>query len=195
MVAPKLGRAGTGPMAFVERQMEALSPRDRKLLIGLIAFGCVVFVGLLWWTLYGMLEDKASRVRLAKTHLEELQVVQGEFLAATSRIEAQEARLQEYKGKRVSAYIEEVASQRGVLEQLRSVNESGSELVGSIKQTKYRVELKKIDYEAAYGFIYELETSGFPTMINMAQLRAVKSREGKTLDVTLEITVYALAEA
>lgn len=191
-----IGRLGSsGPVAFVERQLESLSPRDRKLLVGLVVVLCFIFVGMLWWSLYGVLEEKASRVRSAKTKLETIQVLQAEYLEADGEIERQESRLSEYKGKRVSAYIEEVASSRGVLEQLRSVNEAGTEQVGTIKQSKYRIELKRIDYQAAFGFIYELETSGFPTHVDMAQFRIVNSREGKTLDVTLELTVYSLAES
>jgi len=192
MVTPKLPAA---PVAFVERQLESLSPRDRKLLVGLVLFVGVVLVGGLWFTLYGMIDDKASRVRNARSKLEEIRVLQAEYLEAAGRIEEQEARLSQYAGQRVSAYIEQVAAKRGVLEQLRSVNEAGSEEVGNIKQSTYRIELKRIDYEAAFGFIYELETSGFPTHIDMAQFRTVRSREGKDLDVTLELTVYSLAES
>lgn len=185
----------SGVVAFVERQLESLSPRDRKLLIGLVVALSLGFVVVLWTTLYSVLEDKASRVRSAKTKLEAMQMLEAEYLQAVQQIEQQEARLAQFKGKRVSAYIEEIASKRGVLEQLRSVNEAGSEEVGSIRQSRYRVELKRLGYEEAFGFIYELETSGFPTLVDLAQFRTVKSRDGKTLDLTLELTVYSLGDS
>lgn len=185
----------SGPMAFVERQLESLSPRDRKLLVGLVSGMSLIFVSVLWWSLYGVLESKAEEVRSAKLRLENIRIVQQEYEDAMAEIQRQETRLEEYKGKRVSAYIEEVASGRGVLEQLRSVNEAGVEQVGNIRQSKYRIELKRIEYEAAFGFIYELETSGFPTQVEVAQFRTVKSREGKVLDLMLELVVYSLAEA
>lgn len=192
MAIPKLPEA---PVAFVERQLESLSPRDRKLFVGLVLGLGIVVVGVLWFWLHGMLDDKASRVRNAKTKLEEIRLLQAEYLDAAGRIEEQEARLAQFQGQRVSAYIEQVAAKRGVNEQLRSVHEAGTEEVGNIRQSTWRIELKRIGYEAAFGFIYELETSGFPTHIDMAQFRTVRSREGKDLDVTLEITVYSLAES
>ncbi len=182
-------------VAFAERQLEALSPRDRRLLLGLITFGTLVGLGLLWWTLYGILDDKASRVRTARENLEMAKLYQGEYQAAAAQLAAQESRLRQYQNKRVSAHIEEVAGRRGVSDNLRAVNEVGSETVGNIKQTRYNVELKDLAHEDAIGFLYELETSGFPASVNSAEFRAKKRRDGTSLmDLSLELVAFSLAE-
>ena len=187
------GRFG-GIKATLERQLEALSPRDRRLLIGLMTFGTLVGLGLLWYTLYGILDDKASRVRLARENLETAKVLQIEYQKAAASLAAQESRLREFQGKRVSAHLEEIAGRRGVTDNLRAVNEVGAEVVGNIKQTKYSVELKNLAHVDALGFIYELETSGYPVSVELADFRAKKGREGNVLDVNLELLVFSLAE-
>ena len=79
MSTPK--RLGGGVVDAVERQLENMSQRDRRLLVGLLAFMGLAVVGVLWFVLYNSLEDKASRVRDAKSKLEEVQVLQREYLA------------------------------------------------------------------------------------------------------------------
>jgi type II secretory pathway component PulM len=184
-----------GPGAFIERQLESLSPRDRKLLIGLVSFIAVVFVSVLWYSLYSVLNDKVSRVRETKSQLEAVRILDAERVDAMAKLESAEARLAQYKGKRVSAHIEEVAQKRDIpQEQLRAVNEVGSEQVGKVKQTTYKVDLKGLDYSDAYGFIYELETSGYPVHVQTADFRKTFVKKEKKLNVTLELVVFELAE-
>ena len=184
-----------GPGAFVERQLESLTPRDRKLLIGLVSFMALGFVCLLGYTLYSVLDDKVVRVRETKSQLEAVRALDAEREAAMSKLEAAEARLAQYKGKRLSAHIEEVAQKRDMpQEQLRAVNEVGSEQVGKVKQTTYKVDLKGLDYGDAYGFIYELETSGYPVHVQTAEFRKTFVKKVKKLNVTLELVVFELAE-
>ena len=177
-----------------ERQLELMSPRDRKLLLGLVGFGTVVGLLLMVWTLKGALDDKASRVRLAKQNLVTAQQYQAEYRAAAAQLADQESRLLDYKNQPISAKIEAIASQRGVLEQLRSVNENGSEIVGNIKQTSYSVDFKAMPIESAIGFLYDLETDPYPVSVNLADLKVSKGRDGKTMSLTLEVTVFKLAE-
>ncbi len=181
--------------AVVERQLESLSPRDRRLLLGLLTFGTLIALGTLWWTLYGVLDDKASRVRTARENLATAKLYQGEYQTAAASLAAQESRLAQYKTKRISAHLEEIAGKRGVGDSLRAVNESGAEVVGNIKQTKYSVELKDLLHQDAIGFLYELETSGYPASVNNAEFRGKKTRDGESkLDLSLELVVFSLAE-
>ena len=55
-----------GPLAFVDRTLDGLSPRDRKLLVGLVLFfGATLTFGYCW-VIRGFLTDRASRVVEAK---------------------------------------------------------------------------------------------------------------------------------
>jgi len=180
--------------AAAERQLELMSVRDRKLFMGLIAFATFAGLLMLVVTLKSSLDDKASRVRLAKENLVMAQQFQGEFRAAAAQLADQENRLRQYTTQPISAKIEAIASQRGVLEQLRSVNENGSEIVGNIKQTSYSVDFKGMPIESAIGFLYDLETDPYPVSVNMADMKVSKSRDGKTMSLTLEVVVFKLAE-
>ena len=177
-----------------ERQLELLSPRDRRLLMGLLSFGTLVGLGLLWWTLYGMLDDKASRVRLAKENLTIATQMQANYKVASNKLADQETRLKQYSSQPISAKIEEIASNQGVLESLRSVNENSSEIVGKMKQTKYSVDFKAMPIESAMRLLYDLETDSYPVSIEMADLKVTTNREGKKMSLTLELVVFALAE-
>ena len=185
-----------GPSAFIERQLETLSSRDRKLLVGLVSFMALGFVSVLWYSLYTVLDEKASRVRDVKSQLEIVKALELEHAAATSRLADSESRLGQYKGKRLSAHIEEVAQKRSLdQEMLRAVNEVGSEQIGNIKQTTYKVDLKGLDYADAYGFMYELETSGYPVHIKLADFKKTYVKKVKKLNVLLELVVFQLAES
>lgn len=180
--------------AFVERQLESLSPRDRRLLLGLLSFGVIVGLGLLWWTLYGVLDDKASRVRTARENLASAKLYQAEYQTAAASLAAQESRLGQFASKRVSAHLEEIAGRRGLADNLKAINESGSEVVGNIKQTRYSVDLKDLEHVDAIGFLYDLETSGYPASVNTADFKTKKTRDGgNVLNLSLELVVFSLA--
>ncbi len=184
----------TGPMAFVERQLETLSPRDRKLLVGLFLFFGMVFVGGLWYFLHGVLDDKASRVRDAKSRYAEMQMMQGEYRQASAQLAAQESRLLEFQKEPVTAYVERMATKHGIVEQLRDVSTQGSENVGRLVQTRYTVRLQKAPQEALYRFLYELETSGFPATVDQANFKVSYVKREKFMDLNLDLIVTSLTE-
>ncbi|MFT5457622.1 MAG: type II secretory pathway component PulM [Myxococcota bacterium] len=194
MSTPK--RLGGGVVDAVERQLENMSQRDRRLLVGLLAFMGLAVVGVLWFVLYNSLEDKASRVRDAKSKLEEVQVLQREYLAAAAQAEAQETRLRAYQGRPVSAYIEQIAGEQGILDYLRAVNSQGSpEVVGTIKQTIYTVDMQRVpELDSLVRFLHELETGGYPARVDTANFRTTVRRDELTYNLKLDLVVYSLAE-
>ncbi len=193
MSAPKMSG---GVLAAVERQLEALSPRDRRLLFGLVAFMGLVAVGFLWVTLYGSLENEASRVRDAKSKLEQAQILQQDYLTAAAQAEAQEQRLRGYRSRPVKAYVEEVATDKGVIEFIRVLNAQGQpEVVGSVMQTTYALDMQRVpDLEALMRFVHELETGGYPLHVETANVRTTRRRDETTYNLKLDMIVYSLAE-
>lgn len=183
----------TGPGAFVERQLEAMSPRDRKLLVGLVVFFGAVGILLLWWTLYGLLESRAQSVRDVKARLVEVQQLQKEYQLAAAQVQSQEERLGEYAKQPVTAYIEQIATNRGVIDPLRKVQQSASEEVGNLKQTTYTVELKRAEYEPLMSFLYDMETGGYPAFIETAKFKTSYEKRQKRLDLTLDLVVFSLS--
>ncbi|MEZ4236779.1 MAG: type II secretion system protein GspM [Myxococcota bacterium] len=184
----------TGVMAVIERQLEALSPRDRKLLVGLVL--CVVVFATLgfWYLLNGLLDDKASRVRSAKEAYARVQQLEQEYQAAEARFDAQKGRLEEFANQPVSAWIEDLAQKHELNDALAAVKQNAGEQVGEIVQTRYSVELKRAQQEPLFRFLYELETSDFPARVEQASFRVVNSRKEKQMDLTLDLVVLSLAE-
>lgn len=187
-----VGRTGSA-MAWIERQLEALSPRDRKLLIGLVCAGVTIGLVLLWYSLYSVLDSKASRVRAAKTNLAQIAQMSADYNVAATKLAAQENRLREYASKPVSAHIEELATAQGILDSLRTVNETNSETVGNFKQISYQVELKGVGYEPAMAFLHALETSGYPASVETAEFQSTTVKREKMLNLNLELVVFRLA--
>ena len=183
----------TGPFAYVEQQLEMLSPRDRRLLVGLVLFFAVVLVGGYWYMLNGMLEDKAARVRDAKQALVIVQQLDQEYQQHKAAFEAQESRLREYGKQPVSAWIEGLATEHGIIEQLRSVNQATTEPVSDVvERTIYRVEIKRAPQKELYEFLYELETSPFPATVDQSSFKVSFLKQEKFMDLSMDITVLSL---
>jgi type II secretory pathway component PulM len=184
-----------GPMAAVERQLEVLSPRDRKLLVGLVLSFVLLATAGFWYVLHGQLETKASRVRAAKESYETVSRLEQEYRAADAQFTAQKDRLQEYSKQPLQVWLEQVATKYEILPLLTSVRSNTSETVGDIVQTHYTVDLKKAPQEQLYRFLHEVETSGFPAKVQEAVFKVSPVKNQKMMDLQLEIVVLSLAES
>lgn len=181
--------------AVVERQLEALSPRDRKLLVGLVLFGLVLGTGGFWYLLHHALEDKASRVRAAKETYAKVEALEAEYREADARFVAQKDRLDEYAKQPVTAWIEDLANKHELGGAFSGVSQKGSEEVGDITQVRYGVEIKRAPQEVLYRFLHDLETSGFPARVETASFKVATVKKEKVMDMSLEIVVLSLAPA
>lgn len=173
---------------------DSLSRRERRMVMGLVLFLGVVVGGGLAWTLKSRLDDKASKVRMAKDNYEILVAMEERFLEADAVIKASETRLREYAGVRLDAHVEKIATQTGVSEQLRSVDEQGTETVGNVMQRRYRIDLRKVTVAQALDFIYDLETSGYPVSVERANLKTVFVSGERLLNVRLEVVTLSIEE-
>jgi hypothetical protein len=182
----------TGPLALVERQLDALSPRDRKLLAVLVLFFVGVAMLLFWWMLHSQLETKASRVRSAKEALVAVRELDGEYQAAAAKFSAEKGRLEEYSHQPVTAWVEEVAKKHQLETNLAAVRQQSAQEVGDIVQTRYTVELKKAAQEPLYRFLYDLETSPFPARVEQAAFKTATVRKERVMDLTLELVVLSV---
>ena len=182
----------SGTPGFFEAQLEALSPRDRMLLTSLVIIVCVVGVALLWWTLYGMLQDRASRVMEMKGQLTQTLELQQDYLDAAEMIRSNEDRLKQFESQPLSAYLEQVAEKHGIQDELDDVEAGSTTQVGSIKQTNFHVKWKRVPFAEAMDLLYEIETSGYPLKITDATLKVSYIKREKMLDLILEMTVFKL---
>lgn len=185
----------TRPPGFLATQWDAMTPRDRKLLLGLVAFFAVVGLGLTLFFLKGLIDDRAQRVQDAQDTLDLLTAMASEYETANRKLTAGEADIAKYGDKPMSAYLEEVARETALSENLTAVNEQSTEVVGKLKQTRYKVELKKVPFEKNYGidFVHEIESSGYPLRVDLARFKTVMVSGDKQVDLTLELTRFQLA--
>jgi hypothetical protein len=179
--------------ATLERQLEALTPRDRMLLVGLVLFALILGTGGFWYLLHHTLEDKASRVRAAKDVYSHVAKLEGEYREADARFVSQKDRLEHYSKQPVSAWVEELANRHELGSLLSAVSEKGAEQVGDLTQTRYAIEIKRAPQETLYRFLYDLETSGFPARVDIANFKVQTGRnKEKIMDLSLEIVVLSL---
>lgn len=180
-----------GLRAAIEGQLEAMSPRDRFLLSGLVVFFSFVMVFALVWVVRGAVEDKAARVRSAKDDLEIIQATADEYDLAQQKIKRAEERLGQFQNQPASAYLETVARTVGVIDSL-TVNQLGSEVSDSMRQTNFRAELRKVPLENAVGFLHQIETSGYPANVSVARFKASGAPGSKVIDLTIELVAFQM---
>jgi len=178
----------------VESQIEALTPRDRMLLVGLILFVVALGTGGFWYLLHHELQDKAIRVRAAKETYAHVTALETQYKEADARFASQKDRLEQYSKQPVSAWAEDLAKKHEL--DLAAVSEKSTEQVGDITQTRYTVEIKRAPQEALFRFLRDLETSGFPARVDTANFKVVTVHgKEKAMDLTLEILVLSLGQA
>lgn len=183
----------TGPTAMIERQLDALSPRDRILLVGLLGSGAAVVLIVFFYAAYSLLDGKADSVRKAKERVFAMQVLQQDYRDAASTFDAHEQRLRSKPP--VSTFVEELARKHELGEQLSNINAQGNpEVVGSLSQQRYTVEIKKAPQENLFRFLHELETSGYPASVEQAAFKTQAGKDGMLMNLTLDLMVLSVAE-
>lgn len=189
-------QVSNGLFVRLERQLESMSSRDKRLLMGLMVLLTVVFLGGTTFTLRGWLGDRAEEVAEKKEMLQQVQTLGIEYNMAMAEVSRNEVKLKAHQNKPVSAYVEEIAGNLGILDNLKSVNARGTpEVSAGVRQTMYSVEIQRTEsLEALICFLHELETSGFPARVETAKFNYRQVREVSQYTLNLDLVVYSLAE-
>jgi hypothetical protein len=183
-----------GPLAFVDRTLDGLSPRDRKLLVGLVLFFAATLTFGYCWLIRGVLDDRASRVIEAKEAHAGVLADSKRLAVANAAFEREQSRLAKASAQSVPAWVEELAKKHQLDQSLSKVTDTTSEPVGdSLVQTHYTIELKKAPQEQLFRFVHDMESSDFPASIDSAKLRVAVVKKEKMLDATLDIVVLSAA--
>ena len=101
-----MATTGNSIQGLIQGQIDAMSPRDRKLLTGLVMFMSFVAVGILWYGLSSALESQAGKVRDLKGRLTEALELQQRHAVAAEEIRLTETQLLEYQNQRLSPFLE-----------------------------------------------------------------------------------------
>jgi type II secretory pathway component PulM len=178
--------------SVLETQLESLSSRDRKLLAGLVFVICMLVVmGTSWWV-RGSLNDRASRVIMAKQDLQTAYALRSEYDRVAGIVATAEERLASSPPQQLGAFVEALTSKHSIREGLRGVKEQGSTEDLGVKVTTYEVEFRKVALEPLLKVLLEMESSNYPLRIEDARFKVVYFKRERLMDLTLEIVVHGL---
>ena len=170
----------------------ALSPRDQFLLGGLIisVLSILSVGGIMWlWQSVSGLEMKLEN---ADEALITIEMLKSEQLDNVAKISSQEELLRSHEGTSLSAFLESKAQEIGIRDKLSAVRESSSAAGELLQEKRYTVSLKNLSTEEFSKFVYEIESTNYPLIIQTTTIKRRKIRDEITLNVTLDISVYSL---
>ena len=169
-----------------------MSPRDRRLFVGLVVFVLAALFGGAWWLGRSVLDDVGSRVDQREETLALLNGLAADQAEGIATVEAIEAELRKSEGQDLPSFIEKQAERIGIASNLQGVREKQVITEGSLEEKTYSVEVSKIVLPQLTDFLYALETGGYPLRIRSMKTKAVTVQGVKMLTVSLEISAFRL---
>jgi type II secretory pathway component PulM len=183
-----------GIVARVDGVLDAMSPRDRKLAIGLLLFVVVVGVGGGFSLMSSSLSSLETQLDSRRADLRYVEALQADYADSSEQLASIEEDLAQHSGTSLSAFMEKAAEKAGIRDRLDSVRENSVVELDSLVQKNHSVSLSKITLEQALDFLYEIEATGYPLRVTNANLKVVKVKGEKMLNMKLEIAAYSLVE-
>jgi len=184
------GVSGGGIRGAIRQQFDSLPTRTR--ILGAVM---VVLLGLVWIVgvfvfVTGSLDSKAADLETESRKLRDLRTLETRFLTANKQIAEAEERLAKNSGVAPTAFLEKTAKEAGIFDQVTSINAEGSEVIGSLKQTRVRVDLRAAPVQGTLEFIHDIESSGFMS-VESTNMRTKFLSGEKKLTTTIELIAYA----
>jgi cell division protein FtsB len=172
-----------------------MSPRDRRLFVGLIVFVLVVLFGGAWWVGRSVLADVRSRVDQREETLGLLNGLASDQTEAAEKVATIEAELRKNEGQDLPSFIEKSAEKAGIASNLQGVREKQVVTEGSLEEKTYTVEITKILLPQLTDFLYAIETDGYPLRVRSMKTKATTVQGVKMLAVSMEISAFRLTDA
>lgn len=179
----------------VQDGLADMTPRDRALLLGTVAFFAVALVGgAVWWmrsslsALEGRLEDRQEALR-------RVQILAADFEETRSQTATIEAAIQKHGATSLSTFLEQAAQRAKVADKLDQVKERSTTVTGTLEEKTFAVKLTKLDQTQLNAFLYHTETQGYPLQVQGMKVKTRKSGEDTLLDVEIDIAAYKVVAA
>ncbi len=176
----------------IQDSLSGLSPRDRKLLIFLVAIFAVSALGGIGYLMRSSMKNLESMVEYREETLLQARVMAVEYQANVETADQIGEKLEEHRGANLSAYLEKTAQSVGISDRLDSVKETSTSQNGDLEEKIYSAQLSKLSLEDATNFIFEIENSGFPLVVRNARFKTRKHSGEKKVKLTLDIASYKL---
>lgn len=172
--------------------LAGMSPRDRMLLVTLVAGTLVLLVvGGTWW-MNRTIAGQKSRVADREDTLHAIEVMLADHAEATERARSIEELLRKHESTDLSAFLEQAADRAGIRDRLSKVKEKSTTQEDSLEGKVYSVSLSKLTVEELSNFLYEAESTDYPLRVLSFKSKTRKSGEQKVLDVDLDVASYRL---
>ena len=174
----------------IQDSLAGLGDRDRKLLIGLAG---TAFVGIIVGTavlMNSILTDMQAKVDYRADALQRATVMAAEFQSNEETAQQISAKLEEHKSSNLSAFLEKTAQTVGIADRLDSVKASSTSINGELEETLYAAQFSKLTLEDVTNFLYEIETSGYPLIVQSTRLKTRRSKGERLLKMSLDIAAY-----
>jgi Tfp pilus assembly protein PilO len=187
-VRQAVGRAARWPVEYVRSEWERMAPRTRKLaLILLTTIGCVVGLGVTYYTFSGIseLEEQNGLIREA---LAEISKHHDEYLDAKTRNAVAEARIGN-DPPQLTADLEAAAKGENV--QIAESNERPAAPAGASRrfvQHDLDIKVREVDLQSLTKFMRRVETG--PRFIYFTRV-SLKHRYSETDKLDAELTATA----
>ncbi|MCB9778261.1 MAG: type II secretion system protein M [Alphaproteobacteria bacterium] len=179
----------------VRDQLASMSDRDRKLLLGLIVFGAVTVVAGGIWFMKNSLDGLEQKLAERQQTRQRVVVMLDDYQESATKADEISARIASYAGTDLSTHLEQVADKVGVKERLDSVRQKSASDQGDLVETVYAVTLNELQQDELSGFLFEMETSGYPLKVRSMSVKRRKKSGEYSLNVDLDIATYKVASA
>jgi len=174
--------------------MGEMSPRDRKLLTGLLVVGVVALIGGSGWWVNGRLNDMQTRLDDRSETLRLIGVMAEDEKLNAEKAGQIEAELKRHSGTDLSTYMEQTAEKVGVRDRLDSVKEKQAIVDGNLEEKLYAVALSKLTVTEMSKLVKELESNGYPLKVRSLKLKTRNSGDEKLIDMNLDISAWRVVD-
>ncbi len=178
----------------LEAILEGMSPRDRKLLLGLALAVVLVVYGGLGWLVTRHLEALDEDIEARAATLAFIEEEGAGYDDNRRQAEQIEQQLRDQAGKSLSSYLERAADSAEIKDKLDRVDEKSLVAVGDLETQRVEVSLSKVTLEQLANFLYEVEAGDFPLRIQSTNVRVKRSRDGRLLRVKFDVDAFRLLE-
>ena len=186
---------------FVSQRLErfgdllsGLSPRDRALLLGMLAalvLAVLVGVGL---GLSRSLKSQRALLDDRQTQLSQVTALTASHTDNVAKIAAIETQIKEHEDTNLQAFLEKAGKNAGISDRLNAVREKSTTTEGRLEDKLYNVTFSKLTLSEYANFLYEVEAVGYPLKIRTVKVKRRAHDDEVTLDVDMDISAFRVVE-
>jgi type II secretory pathway component PulM len=173
----------------------SMTPRDRRLFVGLVVFVYVAVVGGVFWLGRSQLRDLQGRVSDREETLTLVKALAADEAEGREQVRVIEEELKRNATQDLPSFMEKSTQNLGMSAQLLGVREKGTTTEGTLEEKTYGVELSKLSLQQLVDFLHEVETNRYPLKIRSTKVKTQTIAGQKVLNVSLEVSAFRLVEA